>query len=175
MMGTNFHWTAPDVERYDVELVTGHKVSVGLDFDNMDPNFHIGKRSAAGLYCWDCEVTLCPGGESQVHMGRGDEPWPDVCPRCGETHVKEWLTAGAAAVELGFAEPRPGRPSGVRGCSSFSWAQDPDKVRAICGEHLDDEIIADEYGRKMTGRAFLDMVEANCPIQFTRSVGKWFS
>ena len=85
------------------------------------------------------------------------------------------MTAGAAAVELGFAEPRPGRPSGVRGCSSFSWAQDPDKVRAICGEHLDDEIIADEYGRKMTGRAFLDMVEANCPIQFTRSVGKWFS
>ena len=27
-----------------------------------NPKYHIGKRSAAGLYCWDCHITLCKGG-----------------------------------------------------------------------------------------------------------------
>lgn len=28
---------------------------------------HVGKRSAAGWYCWDCHKTLCADGEEFVH------------------------------------------------------------------------------------------------------------
>lgn len=28
---------------------------------------HIGKRSAAGWYCWDCKQTFCVNGEEHVH------------------------------------------------------------------------------------------------------------
>ena len=28
---------------------------------------HVGKRSAAGWYCWDCKQTLCADGEHNVH------------------------------------------------------------------------------------------------------------
>jgi len=28
---------------------------------------HIGKRSAAGWYCWDCKQTFCADGEKYVH------------------------------------------------------------------------------------------------------------
>jgi len=30
---------------------------------------HIGKRSAAGRYCFDCGVSLCVDGEDNVHKG----------------------------------------------------------------------------------------------------------
>ena len=29
---------------------------------------HIGKRSAAGLYCWDCDETLIIGGKDMFAM-----------------------------------------------------------------------------------------------------------
>lgn len=73
-MGTNFY-------------LKGHR---GDD----DPKYHIGKRSAAGLYCWDCRITLCKGGESAIHRGQltaqpaGGIRWrdevrdPDRVPGC---------------------------------------------------------------------------------------------
>ena len=72
-MGTNFHWVLdiPD----QIKTPTGDVIENPID--DMDPVYHIGKRSAAGMYCWDCDDTLCPGGKSQVHAGgRNDPPWP---------------------------------------------------------------------------------------------------
>jgi len=40
--------------------------------DHMDPEFHIGKRSAAGMYCWNCGLTLCKDGEEFVHHNKKD-------------------------------------------------------------------------------------------------------
>ena len=145
-MGTNFYWTRVVKFRKDD-----------------DPKVHIGKRSAAGMYCWDCGLTI--------------RDWRKECPKCRQKPVKEGLSAGPAAVELGFAEPRKERPTGVRGYSSFAWAQEPDRVREKCLKFHNRflRVIVDEYGWKMTGRKFVRMLDANCPVQFMDSIGRWFS
>ena len=146
-MGTNFYWTRVVKFRKDD-----------------DPKVHIGKRSAAGAYCWDCGLTII-------------RDWREGCPKCGQKPVKEGLSAGPAAVELGFAEPRQKRPTGVRGCSSFTWSQEPSGVMAKCLKFPNRflKVVVDEYGRKMTGRKFVRMLDANCPVQFIDSIGQWFS
>lgn len=156
-MGTNFYWR-----------------DESFDGDRDNPEVHIGKRSAAGLYCWDCRVTLCSGGNDEVHMGRSY--WHSACPKCCRPPTPtDGLKEGAAAVELGFAEPREDRPTGVRCTASFSWAQEPSEVRARCERQMDERIVEDEYGDTYTGREFLRMLASNCAIEFTRHVGQWFS
>lgn len=145
-----------------------------MHVDASDPRIHIGKRSAAGLFCWDCDRTLCPGGKAGIHMG-GNHPWPDACPQCGAKNNPEGVAAGPGALELGFAPPRDERPKGVRGTSSFSWAQNPDTVRRACEAHMDESVVIDEYGRALTGREFLLMLRANCGVEFTDSIGMAFS
>ncbi len=66
---------------------------------------HIGKRNAAGRYCWSCRRTLCAGGESAIHTGYGT--WLDKCSGCG---------APAEA---------------VGGACSFTWAVDPGSLEAV--------------------------------------------
>lgn len=63
-MGTNFYWITPEPEL--ITLPTGEEVERGR-FDHDDPRIHIGKRSAAGMYCWSCRVTLHKHGEKYVH------------------------------------------------------------------------------------------------------------
>ena len=170
-MGTNFYWIIPTAQTLAVRLPTGQELEIEVERD--DPRIHIGKRSAAGLFCWDCNLTLCRGGIGHLHKGRGE--WYEQCPQCNGEPVNEGLSAGPAALELGFAQPRASRPTGVRGCSSFSWAQDAAAVRGICEQRLEDELIEDEYGRRLTGNQFLGMLAANVPVEFYDSVGAWFS
>lgn len=146
-MGTNFYWNNGE---------------------------HIGKRSAAGLYCWDCGHTLCKGGDAAIHWGQ--EEFYDACPACGKAFADTpGVWSGAAAVELGFAKPQTQRGTGVKTCSSFSWAQNPAEVLARCRSWRGRfRIITDEYGRKTSGRAFVRMLECNCPIQYTDLVGSRF-
>lgn len=158
-MGTNFYWKRGSAKA-----------------DHMDPEYHIGKRSAAGTYCWDCKRTLCKGGEGKIHYGNGGpDEWLTACPICGKSDkpVKGWK--GAAAVELGFAKPNDVLPKGVQTCSSFSWAQEPASVRARCVKSKAKFLIVDEYGRGMSGKEFLAMLDSNCPVTFIGSIGKWFS
>ncbi len=166
-MGTNFYWIA------EAQYVSGPLAGEPVDLDRDDPKIHIGKRSAAGLYCWDCGVTLAKGGEAIIHTG--DAAWYESCPRCGAEPTKtNNLATGPAAVELGFAEPAKARPTGVHGCASFTWAQDPAAVRATCSG-VREPIVVDEYGRKLTGFEFLRMLTTNCPIEFTELIGEAFS
>ena len=161
-MGTNFYWkTETNV------LPTGETV----DDDRMNPAIHIGKRSAAGWYCWDCNLTLCIGGEAGIHNNAGMH---DKCPQCGGEKIKEGLKGGPVAVELGFAKPNRIKPTGVRGCSSFSWAQDGDRVVQICEQNLESKLIVDEYGDEYSCNEFLGMLHSNCPVRFTHSIGTWF-
>lgn len=184
-MGTNFYWRV----QADGLLPTGEEPSG----DHHRPTRHLGKRSAAGPYCWDCNITLCKEGKDAIHHStlpplRPDEdPFESMmhrlreeqrrkfhqqCPRCG----REPSTNGhqAAAVELGFQPPAYERPRGVRGAASFSWAQDPKDVEAICRRHPEALLVEDEYGREMTGGDFLAMLVCNCPIQYTDSLGTVF-
>lgn len=158
-MNTNFYWHAPETE---FTLPTGETVFSGVDRSTMA--MHIGKRSVAGLFCWDCGVTLCNLGPEGVHSSSGEKGWYKKCPKCGAEPVSEGLKSGPVAVELGFAKPRPERPKGVRGCSSFIWQQEPEKVKAACKAFADKLVIEDEYRQQYTGQEFLDMLEFNCPI-----------
>lgn len=125
---------------------------------------HVGKRSAAGFYCWDCGVTLCKAGKDGVHNGISE--WSDRCPKCKQPRAEESLKNSAMGVELGLDKnyQRKRKKKGVMSCSSFSWAVS--KIPSC--------EISDEYGRAYSPKAFGDML-AGCPIQFTKLIGKEFS
>jgi len=118
---------------------------------NSDPRYHIGKRSAAGLYCWDCGVSLCKGGASRVHYGDG---FFDKCPKCGRVPEKESLLTSSVGRELGFNIEKPQKKMGVKGCSSFTWARPIGRIKHI----------VDEYGTEYTLEEFRNILE-ECPIQ----------
>lgn len=165
-MGTNFY-------------VAGHR---GDD----DPTFHIGKRSAAGAYCWDCGKTLCLGGEKAIHFDTHE--WAKTCPSCGKGRDKDSLETSAAGRELGFNRSEPAAKTGVRSACSFMWAMDPEEVIKIlerdppyaecptCHQPMPvlEEPFEDEYGRLYT-KAQFDAMLLECPIQFYDSIGEEFS
>ena len=155
-MGTNYY-----IKGYDEKDENGNFLYT-ID----DPKFHLGKRSAAGLYCFDCNVTLHKGGIEQVHKG-GE--WYKKCPSCGKAPQKENLKNSTAGIELGFNKNQTEKRTGVRSCSSFTSV-------LVCRLSLSEKIIGpnfspsqklvvDEYGREYTCKEFIQIVKA-CPIQF---------
>jgi hypothetical protein len=125
---------------------------------------HIGKRSAAGYYCWDCRTTLCCGGEQFVHYG---SKWFDKCPICNRPKDKEDWASGSVGRELGFNKKEFSAKTGVKSCSSFNWAIDPDKINKL-------RFVKDEYGRRYTLKEFRKILE-ECPIRYTDMIGREFS
>jgi hypothetical protein len=152
-MGTNFYWAD----------------AKSMELDTMDPAWHIGKRSAAGPYCWDCGITLCKTGNEGVHKSKST--FYNECPKCGEKPRKEGFN-GSGGLELGFAQVKDLGVSGVCSASSFSYAQNPDDVERALREH---KAVVDEYGRKYSARRFRKEVLDMCPIKYTTNVGRWFS
>lgn len=150
-----------------------------------DPEYHLGKRSAAGVYCWDCRITLCKGGEDGIHMGKSD--WHDGCPKCGATRSNESLENNTAGRELGFNKNAPETKTGVKSCCSFGWAMPTVNFNRLmeskcashncpsCDRKYDDpeKIIEDEYGRTYTKEEFEDVL-AECPVRFWNHVGQYF-
>lgn len=124
---------------------------------------HIGKTSAAGPYCFRCDLSLCKGGKSRVHNdGQG---WYETCPGCGEPLVS------------------PGK--NVQRTCSFTWAIDPIRLEdacreareagcRCCGQAVGENLVIDEYGRGQTLKTFLAWV-LPLPIQFHESIGTDFS
>lgn len=107
---------------------------------------HIGKRSAAGLYCWDCKRTLCVFGEKGVHESNAPEAWFEQCTKCGSKPSK--------------------RKTNVKPCSSFSWAVHPEKINRI-------KRVRDEYKRNYSIKEFNDVLK-ECPIRFYDLIGEDF-
>jgi hypothetical protein len=165
-MGTNFY-------------LRGHR-------HDDSPEFHIGKRSAAGLYCWDCDVTLCLEGESGVHHR---STWYDACPSCGRSAAKESLGVSAVGRELGFNKSQPQAKKGIGSCSSFSWAIELERLLQLAAMlYQPDQVslpflsprvespkytIEDEYGGLYTLVKFRQILD-ECPIQFTHMIGQVF-
>lgn len=150
---------------------------------------HIGKRSANGLYCWDCNIPIAKGS--------------DVCPKCSKSYVEPKfektdfeieesviktkfhdipitihkiksnvkLENTPAMVELGFGTPYGKEErKGVKQCSSFTWAISKKMFNKINFK------IIDEYGKKYTKKEFIEQVLDNCPIQDEKKwIGKEFS
>lgn len=124
-MGTNFYWKS--------------------DLD--DEDVHIGKRSAAGLYCYDCNRSLCKS-EDLIHYTNAISDWYVKCPEC-------WKNVTTT-------------------CCSFTWEADDFEVFLTCCRKPKEKIIVDEYGREFTGAEFLLEIK-KCKIQFYHLIGKEFS
>lgn len=110
---------------------------------------HTGKRSAAGLYCFSCHITLCADGKDAIHYD-GHE-WYESCPQCGETNG-----------------------SIVHPTCSFIWAVSPEEFGVQCSINPDKIMVRDEFGRVYTGEQFIEELRC-CQIQYTHSIGIEFS
>lgn len=145
-MGCNFYWK-------DVEADS-----------NEDLLRHIGKRSAAGQYCWDCGITLVARDSRDVHFSSGQ--CFDECPNCGAT-LEGDLTRSTAAVELGFAEPTEVPRKGITSASSFVWTMMRHKwyLQALVAMGDEEKRVIDEYGSEYTAAEFLDNALASVAIE----------
>lgn len=158
-MGTNFYWKAEGKVTTPTGTIDVREFFALVEL-RMDVRVHIGKRSAAGLYCWDCKQTLCRGGAHRIHFFATDKDkdWFEACPLCGQSRK----------------DPKDATThTGVEPCMSFTWAQDPAMVRNFCEAHLKEPIMEDEYGQTLTGGEFLRMLK-DCPIEYTDFVGTAF-
>lgn len=72
---------------------------------------HIGKRSAAGFWCWDCKIQV----ESKNQFF--------ICPKCGLKVYEQTAIKGfnPAYRELGFTKAVEQRRTGIAGASHFTW------------------------------------------------------
>ena len=136
-MGTNFYWKRipKEFEQYKANV---KRCSVyGFDNNNENVLKHIGKRSAAGLYCYECGTTLNKHGTDRVHDCEYDE-WYKVCPICGE--------------------------EGTPICS-FRWTLMLHKwlIELYAKKGRTVNMIVDEYGGEYTPQEFLQAV--NTPIE----------
>ncbi len=182
-MGTNFYWLPND----EGQLPAG----MGTLVDGEHRLLHIGKRSAAGDYCWDCGTPLAkdvvtgppigfftPASNWHPRAVHGPaELRLRACPVCGGTRPEGGNLSDQghpAGVELGVAKPLSSRPTGVDGASSFSWAQEPARVLTIVSRHPETTIVRDEYDLPYTGAAFLGLILL-IPLWFTESIGQSFS
>lgn len=67
-------------------------------FKDGDDIIHIGKRSAAGLFCVECMVALHPIGNHRVHI---TDEWLNECPVCGRSaDLVEFTTSFTWAIPL---------------------------------------------------------------------------
>lgn len=159
-MGTNFYW----IDQYDKDAEWDVRAALQC---------HIGKRSAAGVYCWDCGTTLHKEGTSSIHEGFG-KTFAD-CPVCHkeypESKGREPL-GSAVNLEL-FGERPTARPKGVETCCSFTWTMMSHKWKLEKLRKSRKKVVINEYGDKFTAAEFLDKelllvtIEFQLPVEFS--------
>lgn len=129
---------------------------------------HIGKRSASGLYCYDCGMSLINSdinprlngkkvyGTDAVHTGFERDKL-DVCPICGK-HQDDIIT-------------------NVRYSCSFTFALSPRNLLIHLNRidrYPDEYTIIDEYDKTYTASEFIEMFK-EIPIKYYHSVDVDFS
>jgi hypothetical protein len=135
--------------------------------------YHIGKRSAAGYYCFDCDAPLNNKGLSGVHDGYALPL--DNCPVCGKKKEQEELSQSSAGLELGFNKDPYQKKNGVHSASSFNFAMSLEELKKkLSHKRLLTKCVIDEYGTLFTYSEFMKILDA-CPIHFTNMIGDDFS
>ncbi len=127
---------------------------------------HIGKRSAAGFYCWDCGTTLCQSGDRNIHYSEHEADWLDFCPSCCEKPDKESFVNSSIGAELGFSKVE-GTKKGIKTCCSFTWTIKKHlwKIQNLCDNVNKEKVIINEYQDEFTAEEFLEILKG-CPIQY---------
>ena len=169
-----------------------------------EENKHIGKRSAAGMYCFDCNVSLCKEGAEHVHYTYIEMTEKDAFDQYAHMFPNELddVTIHRAIPKIIRRKvmwhnecPICGTPSPSEELTissvglelGFNKGENPskNKVRscssfswAISPSEFSnlskDVIIRDEYNRQYTLEEFKAMLD-EYPIKFTDSIGQEFS
>jgi hypothetical protein len=136
-MGTNFYWreVPKEFKKYKANVEN----YVGDCDDTGNVLIHIGKRSAAGLYCYECGITLNKFGTDHLHDCNFSE-WYEVCPICG----------------------RKGTP-----ICSFRWTMLRQKwlIEKLANEGCRQYLIVDENDEEYTPLEFLQAVYTSIEYQ----------
>lgn len=127
---------------------------MGMNIYTLDGK-HIGKRFGAGIWCWDCKVSLnvedrsAPFGQRTL----------DACPNCGLKRPEQ-LPFSSGMRELGFDKSEPREHTGIDGASGFTWAigvglgsTRQQVSAAVAGRRF----VKTEYGDKWTVKQFDEM------------------
>jgi hypothetical protein len=142
---------------------------MGTNFYTIKHKKHIGKRYAAGLYCWDCDIKMPDGKEKSPYGGYFQVK---TCPLCGKSYQNEKGNTTAFR-ELGFNKSKPTRKTGVATCCGFIWAMSLENLCGIIGES-EDKTIIDEYSNELTLDDFNDIL-SECPLNCQQdNIGKEF-
>lgn len=130
---------------------------------------HIGKRYAAGIWCWDCKVPMFDPHDTSI-KGTNYE----YCRSCGKKRpdYKDMPYNGAMR-ELGFDKKKPKEHSGIDGASGFIWCIDDHYGLGTSKEEIlyslkDIKEVIDEYGRRMSIKEFHDIFKDVIEEQYVR-------
>lgn len=104
----------------------------------------VGLQVNAGLYCYDCNQTLCSDGPTAIHSGRPS--WFDHCPGCGTEAPKHPEIAEET----------------IRQAKSFFWQIALSELKDLVGKSK----IEDSDGREYTLKELLTHVSKRCQFEF---------
>jgi len=126
-MGINFYW-----------IIDEEMNPIVSDDDGDSQEIHIGKRSCAGNYCYDCGIFLTYDHTKDAHNGKGRNCLR--CPRCNS--------------------------EGKNACT-FTWTMmyHLKRLQKLAVDYPDLNVVRDEYGGLNTASEFLNDILASCPIQ----------
>jgi hypothetical protein len=130
-------------------------------YANNEEGTHLGKTSAAGWYCFDCDETLVMKGKKFIHQGG---PQRDECPECGASKADVEASLGRKTSD----DPEDWGP--VRPTYSFSWAVNP--MKFFKGEYGDQ--FKNEYGEELDVNEMKKIIYGS-PLQIYDSIGEEFS
>ena len=119
-----------------------------------------------------------PNVELSVEEPCDTSDFYDSCPHCGKSYEKEDMEHSSAGIELGFNKNIVEKKTGVKTCSSFTYAMGlitlSQRLREENFTGAEGETcIIDEYGREYDIEEFIDILHS-CPIQFDK-LDEWFS
>ena len=140
---------------------------------SMDIQVHIGKRSAAGRYCWDCG-SVFHTHTMEIHSGR-DSGDLGSCPGCGKPAKINSFAKSSAGVELGFVKSKEVPKKGIGSCCSFTWTlmKHKRRLQELADKGDTKKVVVNEYGDKFTASEFLEeelnlvTIEFQSPQEFS--------
>jgi hypothetical protein len=140
-MGTNYY-----IKGYPESDVDGQDLK-------SSPRWHIGKVSAAGRFCKQCNTTLKVGGVREIHQ---DGEFLSHCPSC-----KEVVTTCACSFTMAMS-------------GDMLW----ERVKEEFGNYgLKAKVIVNEHKEEYTYHEFINMIDEHIPqsLVLRHSIGKEFS
>ena len=136
---------------------TNYYIKGAPEEEEMKPIWHIGKTSAAGRFCFECDVTLKEGGAERIHH---DDKFYDSCPYCGSECHKSYASSFTFAM---------------------TFEQLVDRLQELFGEEgkafdEDEKMIVNEYGEKLSYMEFLEKLRhIPTSLRLRHNLGKEFS